>query len=207
MKKILSLLLIITLICSFCAAFATVAYAESEQDGCTQCFLKPKEKKPDIVTKPEDKPQATEKSDTKQEPNANRPNVGRSNQPNATRPDTDRSNQPNATRPDTDRSNLPNVNQPKQSLPDSNQPKPEKPKENPMSMLQKRFDALSDEQRGEVYKITDELNNKFIVLTDKYREIGLLNKQEADQITGVLKNGYAMAKASGRVIFALPPLR
>jgi hypothetical protein len=194
MKKVLSLLLIITLICSFCAAFAATAYAVSEQDGCTQCFLKPKEKKPDASTKPGAVPQVTEKPEAKGDPNANQPNTGRSNQPNTNLPDTGRSNRPNA-------------NLPGETMPESNRPKPEKPKENPMNTLQKRFDALSDQQRSEVYKITDELNNKFIDLTEKYREIGLLSKQESEQITGILKNGYAMAKASGRVIFALPPLR
>lgn len=188
MKKVLSLLLIITLICSVCTVFAAAANTGEKSEDCIQCFLKPKEKKPEVTAAPENAPQATEK------PKSNIPGTGRSNQPNA--------NQPNANQPNA---NQPNANRPGQTLPEQNRPKPAP--ENPMSTLQKRFDALSEEQRKEIYKITDELNEKFIVLTGKYRELGLLSKQDADQITGVLKNGYEMAKASGRIIFALPPLR
>lgn len=75
-----------------------------------------------------------------------------------------------------------------------------------MNNMQKKFDALSDKQRREVYKITDEITQKLVSLTDKYKELGLLTKQDADQITSVLKNGYEMAKESGRLIFALPPM-
>jgi hypothetical protein len=73
--------------------------------------------------------------------------------------------------------------------------------------LQKKFDALTDAQRKQVYEITDELTGRFVALTKKYLDLGVLTQTEAAQITGVLQNGYEMAKKNGRVLFAFPPIQ
>jgi hypothetical protein len=97
--------------------------------------------------------------------------------------------------------NRPDCNQPNQNAPDGNRPNTMR---NKLSELQKRFDALSDKQRKEVYAITDELTAKFAALTRKYRDLGVLSKTDAAQITSVLQAGYEMAKKNGRILFALP---
>ncbi|NLO48473.1 MAG: hypothetical protein GX111_09180 [Clostridiales bacterium] len=110
------------------------------------------------------------------------PQIPENNPPGCNRPDC---NHPNQNAPDTNRSNM---------------------MQNKLNELQKKFDALSDKQRKEVYAITDELTSQFVALTKKYRDLGVLSKTEAAQITNVLQTGYEMAKKNGRILFALPPM-
>lgn len=64
---------------------------------------------------------------------------------------------------------------------------------------QKKWAALSDDQKNEIYKLTDKKIDIKIQIIDKYLEYGIIDKDSADSMKAKLNNYKTQMRESGKM--------
>jgi len=73
--------------------------------------------------------------------------------------------------------------------------------------MQTNFDALSDKEKEEIYKIGDNITEQYISLVEKYADFGILSEDEATKLTEMLGERNEKMQENGRMLggFFPPP--
>ena len=75
-----------------------------------------------------------------------------------------------------------------------------------LRQAQGRFNALTDEQKAEVYKLYDDVAAQLGKLVTQYADYGVISNETASALVSGLTGATEHAKTEGRILFGvLPP--